>query len=477
MRLFRTTVFRLSLLYACAYGLLSALGLGFTYWSTASHSQAQIDARLRLETDVLLNLYQTQALPALAENVRRRNRSDGPRQIFFYLLAGPDSVQRIDQLHPWPPQQRSVYATLRFSDVFQGARERSDGEDRVRVLMTVLPGDYRLLVGRDLNEERALLNHNLRVVLLVITITVLLATLGSVVLGRHTLRRIDAVSRTANAIVAGDLTKRVAITPRNDEFDELGRMINAMLERIEQLMTGMRQVTDNVAHDLRSPLNRLRTRLEITLLEARTPDEYRGVLEQTIGDADELLKTFNALLGIAQAEAGIQRDWAEQDLTVLVEDLADLYGALAEERGIGFHWSAASTPRVRGNRQLLAQTLSNLLDNAVKYTPAGGRIELKTARLEGAPALIVADSGPGIPGAMREKVLERFVRLDNARSSPGNGLGLSLVKAVARLHGAALRLEDNQPGLRVTLLFNARQGAVGARRVSPSTTPLDHRVP
>jgi signal transduction histidine kinase len=132
---------------------------------------------------------------------------------------------------------------------------------------------------------------------------------------------------------------------------------------------------------------------------------------------------------------------------------------------------------VRGNRQLLAQTLSNLLDNAVKYTPAGGRIELKTARLEGAPALIVADSGPGIPGAMREKVLERFVRLDNARSSPGNGLGLSLVKAVARLHGAALRLEDNQPGLRVTLLFNARQGAVGARRVSPSTTPLDHRVP
>ncbi|MCP5421029.1 MAG: HAMP domain-containing protein [Gammaproteobacteria bacterium] len=458
MRLFRTSVFRLSLLYACAYGLLSALGLGFTYWSTASHSQAQIDARLRLETDVLLNLYQTQALPALAENVRRRNRSDGQRKIFFYLLASPDSAQRIDQLHPWPKNVNSVYATLRFSDVFQDTRDWVDGEDRVRVLMTVLPNNYRLLVGRDLNDERALLNHNLRVVLLVIVITVLLATLGSVVLGRHTLRRIDAVNRTANAIVAGDLTRRVAITPRNDEFDELGRMLNAMLERIEQLMTGMRQVTDNVAHDLRSPLNRLRNRLDITLLEARTPDEYRSVLEQSIGETDEILKTFNALLSIAQAEAGIQRDWSQLDLATLVEDLADLYGALAEERGIAFHWSIESQAQVRGNRQLLAQALSNLLDNAVKYTPTGGHIELKSTLIDKAPALVVSDSGPGIPSSLRERVLERFVRLDNARSSPGNGLGLSLVKAVARLHGAVLRLEDNQPGLRVMVVFDGRYG-------------------
>lgn len=227
-----------------------------------------------------------------------------------------------------------------------------------------------------------------------------------------------------------------------------------MLERIEQLLTGLRQVTDNIAHDLRSPLNRLRNRLEVTLLEARSAAEYRSVLYQAIGDANALLNTFNALLSIAQAEAGMHRTpWEELELGVLAGELAELYEAVAEEKGITWTYSAAPDLRIRGDRQLLAQALSNLLDNAVKYTPPGGRIALTVSSGPQGPLLSVADSGPGIPAAERERVLERFVRLDSARSQPGSGLGLSLVKAVTGLHQAELTLADNQPGLRVSIQF------------------------
>ncbi len=227
-----------------------------------------------------------------------------------------------------------------------------------------------------------------------------------------------------------------------------------MLERIEHLMQAMRQVTDNVAHDLRKPLNRLRSRLEVTLLEARTEEEYRAEMAQGIEDADELLKTFNALLSIAQAEAGVRRnEWTEVDIAPLVEDLADLYGAVAEEKEIKFSCSSPANVKIAGNRQLLAQAIGNLLDNAIKYTPPGGTIELLVAENADATQITVADSGSGIPETEKERVLQRFVRLDNSRSLPGNGLGLSLVNAVARLHGASLQLADNQPGLRVILRF------------------------
>lgn len=452
IRLLKTTALRLSLVYACAYSLLSAAGLGFIYWSTAGHVEAQIDARLRLETEVLLDRSRTRALPALREMVQQRSRGDGHRRIFFYRLRGPGG--------PALPEAsgRQGYATLRLGEVFAIDPDREEADVPVRVLITALPGGYRLLVGRDLGDERRLLEHTLGVVLGVIAVTFLLAILASAWLGALTLRRIDAISRTAGEIIAGDLSRRIPIGARDDEFDALGRRLNAMLERIESLMAAMRQVTDNVAHDLRSPLSRLRNRLEVTLLEARREPEYREVIEKTIADADALLGTFNALLGIARAEAGVQRDdWTEVELKTLAEDLSELYGALAEDKGVELICRVDAAPTIRGHRQLLAQALSNLLDNAVKYTPAGGRIELVVAQTGGVPELRVADSGPGIPSAERERVLERFVRLDGARSSPGSGLGLSLVRAVAQLHDAQLRLADNRPGLRVSLRFGGRR--------------------
>jgi signal transduction histidine kinase len=452
IKLLRTTAFRLSLLYACLYSLVSAGGLGFIYWSTASHIQVQIDTRLQLETQVLLNLYQDRALQALLDAIRQRSQNEGQPRIFFYRLLGsaaelPVALQT--------PEQGQAFATLRLDEVFP-FNQPGHGDEPVRVLATYLFNGQVLLVGRDLNDERRLLDHTLSIVVGVTALIFCLVILGSALQGYQTLRRIDAVSHTAGEIMAGDLTRRIPITARNDEFDLLGQKLNAMLERIEQLMAGMRQVTDNIAHDLRSPLNRLRNRLEVTLLEARRAEEYRTVLEQAVADMDGLLSTFNALLNIAQAEAGVRRnEWTELELGELAGELAELYEAVAEEKGIRWRYSAEPAVYIHGDRQLLAQAVSNLLDNALKYTPAGGYVALTVSRAEQVPLLSVADSGPGIPAEDRERVLERFVRLDRARSQPGNGLGLSLVKAVAKLHNARLVLEDNHPGLRVSLRFQS----------------------
>ena len=455
------------MLYAVLYSLLAAGGLGFIYWSTGSYIGEQIDARLRLEMEVLLKLHQDRAMPALTEAIRQRSREESDRQqIFFYRIVSP----RVSLPPDWPESlgEGRGYATLRLNEVFPLDQAN---DDPVRVLMARLPDGYRLLVGRDLNDERELLAHTLNAVLAVTLIILLLALSGGIIMGLSALRRIDTIDATAGEIIAGDLSRRVPVRARDDEFDQLGRKLNAMLDRIEALMAAMREVTDNVAHDLRSPLNRLRNRLDVTLLEGRSESEYRVVLAEAIDDVDALLRTFNALLGIAQAEAGIApNDWGAVDLGPLAEDLADLYSPLAEDQQLVLDCRVAPATVV-GNRQLLTQAVGNLLDNAVKYTPPGGRIELRVASGAGGVRLRVADTGPGIPPAQRERVLERFVRLDSARSLPGNGLGLSLVRAVVGLHGAELALEDNHPGLRVSLCFpesrESRQGrAPGVDRIA-----------
>ena len=253
--------------------------------------------------------------------------------------------------------------------------------------------------------------------------------------------------------MTGDLTHRIATSGSNDEFDRLSDALNAMLEEIRRLMSGMRTVTDNIAHDLRSPLTRMKGRLEMLLREPTDAEAQRLAIERTIGDADQLLATFTALLSIADAESGTARaSMAQLDLGLLAADIVDLYGPAAEERAITMIYDDGQGV-VIGSRQLLFQALANLVDNAIKNTPTGGTIALSVEAGSAGVRLAVADTGPGIPETERDRVLEPFVRLDGSRSTPGSGLGLALVAAIARLHGARLELADNHPGLSVALIF------------------------
>jgi signal transduction histidine kinase len=264
------------------------------------------------------------------------------------------------------------------------------------------------------------------------------------------LSRVETVNRTSKQIIHGDLSRRVPLDGSGDEFDQLAANLNDMLDRIERLIAGMRDVTDNIAHDLRSPLSRLRARLEVTLLERRDAAHYEDVLRDTVGEADRLLGTFNALLKIAEAEAGSREMKERVDLAEIARSVAELYEPVAEEKGLSLTVTAPSPVAVLGDRHLLSQAISNLLDNAVKYTAAGG-VALTLWQSGDKGRIEVADSGPGIPADRRETVFDRFVRLESSRSTPGNGLGLSLVRAVARMHGGEVWLEDNNPGLKAVL--------------------------
>ncbi len=271
------------------------------------------------------------------------------------------------------------------------------------------------------------------------------------------------MNRTSARIIHGDLSQRVPVSGSGDEFDQLAANLNAMLDQIERLMLGMRQVTDNIAHDLRTPLSRLRARLEVTLLERPDLHRYGEALRDTITEADRLLGTFNALLSIAEAEAGARREgWSVVDLAEIARNVAELYEPLAEENGMELAVETDATLPVRGDRHLLSQALANLLDNALKYAPEG-RIVLRAHEHGETVRVEIADNGPGIPADRREAVFDRFVRLEGSRSSPGNGLGLSLVRAVAKLHAGACWLEDNAPGLKAVMTFPLAPTERGAR--------------
>ena len=274
-----------------------------------------------------------------------------------------------------------------------------------------------------------------------------IGVLGGMVMSRNMLRRVEQVNRTAERVMAGDLSDRVPRAGTDDEFDQLAANLNGMLDQIERLMTAMREVTDNVAHDLKTPLARLRARLELALLGPQDGAAQSEAIRAAIEEADRLLATFNALLSIAEAEAGAGRRRGERlDLAEIVGAAVELYEPLAEEKGLALRFDSAPGTIIEGDRHLLSQAVANLLDNALKYGGGGGEIVVRVGRRGGRALIEVADRGPGIPEADRESVFDRFVRLEPSRSTPGNGLGLSLVRAVARRHGGTVTLADNHPG-------------------------------
>jgi signal transduction histidine kinase len=450
-KLFNTSAFRLSLVYALLFSSVAAGALGFTYWTAKGQMEQQTDARLQLETDALLNLYRHLAVEGLTGAISMRNSENGSRYLISKLVhrSQQDLTRNMDfdSISQNPTQG---VATVPLKQIVG-----DKGHDELaRLMVTILPGGYQLLVVTDLKELHTLLDRLLATVMAAIAIIFTLALAGGTFMGYNVQRRIHAVSQTANDIIKGDLSRRMPVTRRDDEFDHLSQVLNTMLARTEHLMQSMRDVTDNLAHDLRNPLNRLRNRLEASQYHPNGQTDYPQLIQDTIQEVDDLIRTFNALLSIAQVESAQQKkDWTEVDLTTLSEELAELYTAVAEEQELSLSHRADGNLRVHGNRQLLAQAITNLLDNAVKYTPAGGHIQLDATADNGNIIISVADNGPGIPEDKHEQVFKRFTRLDNARSTPGNGLGLSLVRAVADLHTAQVRLEDNHPGLKASLIF------------------------
>jgi hypothetical protein len=333
---------------------------------------------------------------------------------------------------------------------------RGDKSYAARVLNVGLTRNFHLLVGRDVQERVAVRGLIVRGLAWAGLIAVVLATLGGLLVRRSMLHRVEAINLTTRAIVRGDLSQRVPSRESSDEYDQLAKTINSMLGQIQILVEGIRNTTNAIAHDLRTPLAELRSRLEGVL---RTSQEERlsGELTEAISDVDRLIGIFNALLRLAELDSGVQRSaFHRVDLAAVVSEVADLYDPLAEEKQQSLDVDVAEHPTVVGDSLLIAQAVGNLVDNAVKYTPRHGVITVRlAARADGQVAIAVSDTGPGIAQAERERTVERFYRGDASRGTPGVGLGLSLVSAVARLHNGALEFADNQPGLVATLVLPA----------------------
>jgi len=450
VRLLRTNAFRMAALYFALFAASVLALLIFIYFSTADFIERQTEATIEAEITGLAEQYQQRGLAGLIEIIRARiaaQRSDTA----LYLITDAALHPLAGNLSAWPGAEPIAPSWISFP---VESRRRTGAEtDMALARVFVLSGGYRLLVGRDLHDAQAFRSRITQTLAWAALLTLALGIAGGLFMTRNMLARVEAVNRTSARIIHGDLTQRVPLTGSGDEFDQLAGNLNAMLDQIERLMAGMRQVTDNIAHDLRTPLARLRARLEVTLLERPDAQRYAEALSDTIVEADRLLGTFNALLSIAEAEAGSRREtMAVVDLAEIARSVAELYDPVAEEKGLVLSVKIDAELPVNGDRHLLSQAIANLLDNALKYTPSG-TVTLAAQGSEGVARIEVADSGPGVPPDRREAVFDRFVRLEGSRSTPGNGLGLSLVRAVAKLHGGEVWLEDNEPGLKAIFIL------------------------
>jgi signal transduction histidine kinase len=466
-RIWRTTAFKLSAVYLLIFVLFSGIILGYLAWNTRRLLDAQITETIETEINALAEQYRQGGLRRLITVIERRGRQSGS---FLYLLVDSrgdsmtgNAILRVPALtvspgwieigYNWPDEPETVARLA-----------------KVRVFL--LASGLRLFVGRDLEERSRLQEVVRRARGLSLLLVVSLGGFGAWFVTKRVLARVEGVAKTSAAIMAGNLTHRLPVTNTNDEFDRLAMHLNQMLDRIGELMGGLRDLSDNVAHDLRTPLTRLRNGAEDALRKASTVEEAKAALERALEESDNLLKVFDALLMIARAESGnLATSLQPLDLGELAAGIAELYEPLAEEAGLDFSTEIAPQLVARANRELIGRALSNLIDNALKYGagPDGARGALKVfARREGETIRIgIADRGPGIPAEKRANVVERFVRLDESRSKPGLGLGLSLVAAIARLHGGELVLEDNAPGLRAALIIPVLSGAVE----SPASLP------
>jgi len=444
---FRTTVVRLALIYIVMFAVVTAALFGSVYVLTLRAVDMGTDNVMEAQLQGLNEQYDNLGLRGLITVIRTRSQSlDRSRAV--YLLVGANNAPLAGNLDSWPQltQQRGKWYEFTANVQTDSGMEHHP----IRAAEVMLPNDYRLLIGTDIVERARLASVLRRVGALALVLSILIGAGIAIWMNRRLLNQVQAIASAGQDIANGDFARRLPIRGSGDELDELATRLNALLERIENLTLALRFVIDGTAHDLRGPLNRMRLRLERLLGDVN--DTARDSITSTMQDADTLLHTLESLLRIAQAQSGSTgTEMVHLSLGTLARDMAELYAPLSEERGIQLSADHIAEGFIMGNRQLLAHAIANLLDNAIKYTPVNGHITLSVVEAAGEVKLTVADNGPGIPPEDRERVLQRFVRLNSAQAEPGTGLGLSLVAAVCRFHHAQLQIDDANPGVQIII--------------------------
>ena len=440
-RLLRTSSFRLALVYAGLTGISFLVLFGVIFWSTTQFMRHQIDDSVASELGEILTDPQAESAAGLQAVVQALTRhSPG----FYYLLQDAQGHVEAGNLPAIEPQE----GVREWGSIAERSRRPYA---KLRGRGVTFHGDY-VFVGWSTHQLREMEEMVTGAFLWGLAASITLALAGGIVMSGRLLRKIEAVSETSRDIIGGDLQRRVPLSSTGDEFDHLSASINAMLDRIQTLMGDLQQVTTDIAHDLRTPLSRLRQRLELAQQPQADAATLRATLGATVDEVDAILGIFAALLRIAQVESGARRAaFTRLNLSELVATAAELYRPAAEDKGQVLVEHIERDLTVIGDRELLLQLFANLLDNAVRHAPPGAHLGVAAAAAGAHATVSVTDDGEGIPQALRSKVLQRFVRLDGSRTSSGHGLGLSLASAIARLHGADLVLSDHQPGLRVAV--------------------------
>jgi len=456
VQLWRTSTVRLTALFIVIFVVFSVLLLALISYQSSIQIQRQQADDIDREVTQLERIDRERGFRAAIVAVERLSRQPGPGIYYIGTQAGLMITGNVSDLPVNVLQEPGTFSfNYNLSRPFEGeAKDKSEGNAVVRSV--VLPSGLVLVVGRDVVERRGFSAIIFQSFLFGVGGILLFSVIAGGITAVRVLRRIDAIASTSRMIMSGNLSERVPVTKRNDEFDGLAQNLNQMLDRIEQLMLGLKEVTDNVAHDLKTPLTRMRNRAEAALRDGQSEPVQREALETVIAESDQLIKTFNALLMIARAEAGAPSGaFADVDLSAVAADVAELYGPVAEDAGMTLETHVTDGIMARANRELIGQALVNLVENALKYyEPAegkAGKITVGIRRLNDRVLIEVGDNGPGIAPEDRGRVVERFVRLEKSRTEPGSGLGLSLVAAVARLHKGQFRIEDNQPGVRAVI--------------------------
>lgn len=461
--LLRVTAVRLSIAYTLAFGLLAIILVFYMTGSAVDYLRQQFQSSINQEITSLRTIYESRGLNALVRTMEVRARAPGAN---LYVISDPagsiiaGNVRDIDSrllaetgwhMHPFEYEGFDTDAST---------NKQGDQKSRAVARSFELPNGMRILVGEDIGEPERLRGVVRKALSFSLGMMLLVGFLIWYFVGSRALKRIDMVSKSTERILAGDQSERLPVTGVNDEFDRLSKRMNVMLDRISLLDKGLRNVSDSIAHDLKTPLTRLRNKADAALTADHEDSKSREALTEVIADSDQLIKTFNALLMISRVEAGSQiAELAVLDMSALMEDVAELYEPVCEEEGFELEVKIDRDVTVLGNRELLSQALANLLDNALKYGAANSTTNRKVTiglRKDGRTVIAyVADQGQGIAASDRGKVKERFARLDESRSLPGNGLGLALVDAIAKLHNGRFELGDAKPGLLAELIFPA----------------------